>query len=158
MRSFGLHEPFRADEWLLHVTGVPWAGGSRGFTRGQIFSADGRLVASTAQEGLIRKIRAQGEGLYSPNGCFSHACGCVIDRWRLRRQHLRRMPRLWCWAWLDLIDGPTYLNHHKPPGHYAKRPNNTQATSRGRTPGTAHTYHNHFFVPCSRTKHKALNG
>ena len=50
------HEPFRADEWLLHVTDSPWAGGSRGFTRGQIFSADGRLVASTAQEGLIRPV------------------------------------------------------------------------------------------------------
>jgi len=50
------HEPFRADEWLLHVTDSPWAGGSRGFTRGQIYSAEGRLVASTAQEGLIRKV------------------------------------------------------------------------------------------------------
>jgi len=54
------HEPFRADEWLLHVTDSPWAGGSRGFTRGQIFSADGRLVASTAQEGLIRRIEPKG--------------------------------------------------------------------------------------------------
>ncbi|WEK47697.1 MAG: acyl-CoA thioesterase II [Candidatus Andeanibacterium colombiense] len=50
------HEPFRADEWLLAVTDSPWAGGSRGFNRGQIFSADGRLVASTAQEGLIRRV------------------------------------------------------------------------------------------------------
>ena len=50
------HEPFRADEWLLYVTDSPWAGGSRGFTRGQIFSRDGRLVASTAQEGMIRPI------------------------------------------------------------------------------------------------------
>ncbi len=50
------HEPFRADEWLLHVTDSPWAGGSRGFTRGQIFSRDGRLVASTAQEGMIRPV------------------------------------------------------------------------------------------------------
>lgn len=50
------HAPFRADEWLLHVTDSPWAGGGRGFNRGQIFSEDGRLVASTTQEGLIRKV------------------------------------------------------------------------------------------------------
>jgi acyl-CoA thioesterase-2 len=50
------HEPFRADEWLLHVTDSPWAGGSRGFNRGQIFSSDGRLIASVAQEGMIRKV------------------------------------------------------------------------------------------------------
>lgn len=53
------HEPFRADEWLLHVTDSPWAGGSRGFTRGQIFSADGRLIASTSQEGLIRPAKGK---------------------------------------------------------------------------------------------------
>lgn len=56
------HEPFRADEWLLHVTDSPWAGGSRGYTRGQIFSADGRLVASTSQEGLIRPVAPKAEG------------------------------------------------------------------------------------------------
>lgn len=51
------HEPFRADEWLLYVTDSPWAGGARGFARGSIFSADGRLVASTSQEGMIRPVR-----------------------------------------------------------------------------------------------------
>ena len=49
-----LHEPFRADEWLLYATDSPWAGHARGFNRGQVFAADGRLVASVAQEGLIR--------------------------------------------------------------------------------------------------------
>jgi acyl-CoA thioesterase II len=49
-----LHEPFRADEWLLYHCDSPWAGHARGFNRGRIFTADGRLVASTAQEGLIR--------------------------------------------------------------------------------------------------------
>ncbi|WP_375429358.1 acyl-CoA thioesterase [uncultured Sphingomonas sp.] len=49
-----LHEPFRADEWLLYVTDSPWAGHARGFNRGRIFAQDGRLVASVAQEGLIR--------------------------------------------------------------------------------------------------------
>ncbi|MDD3798289.1 MAG: acyl-CoA thioesterase II [Novosphingobium sp.] len=50
------HEPFRADEWLLYVTESPWAGNGRGFARGQVFTRDGRLVASTAQEGVIRVI------------------------------------------------------------------------------------------------------
>jgi acyl-CoA thioesterase-2 len=49
-----LHEPFRADEWLLYATDSPWAGHARGFNRGRIFTQDGRLVASVAQEGLIR--------------------------------------------------------------------------------------------------------
>ena len=50
------HAPFRADEWLLYVTESPWAGIGRGFARGQIFTRDGQLVASTAQEGVIRAI------------------------------------------------------------------------------------------------------
>ena len=49
-----LHEPFRADDWLLYVTDSPWAGHARGFNRGKIYARDGRLIASTAQEGLIR--------------------------------------------------------------------------------------------------------
>lgn len=49
-----LHEAFRADDWLLYVCDSPWAGHARGFNRGRIFARDGRLVASTAQEGLIR--------------------------------------------------------------------------------------------------------
>lgn len=49
-----LHEDFRADEWLLYATDSPWAGHARGFNRGQIFTRDGRLVASVAQEGLMR--------------------------------------------------------------------------------------------------------
>jgi acyl-CoA thioesterase II len=48
------HEPFRADDWLLYATDTPWAGHARGFNRGQIFTRDGRLVASVTQEGLIR--------------------------------------------------------------------------------------------------------
>ena len=49
-----LHEDFRADDWLLYVTDSPWTGHARGFNRGRIFARDGRLVASTAQEGLMR--------------------------------------------------------------------------------------------------------
>jgi acyl-CoA thioesterase-2 len=48
------HRPFRADEWLLYVQESPSASGARGFNRGAIFRRDGVLVASVAQEGLIR--------------------------------------------------------------------------------------------------------
>ncbi|MFN6935395.1 MAG: acyl-CoA thioesterase, partial [Tsuneonella sp.] len=48
------HAPFRADEWMLYTCDSPWSGGSRGFNRGQIFQ-DGRLIASVAQEGMIRR-------------------------------------------------------------------------------------------------------
>jgi acyl-CoA thioesterase-2 len=48
------HRPFRADEWLLYAEDSPSASGARGFTRGNLFSRDGKLVASVAQEGLIR--------------------------------------------------------------------------------------------------------
>lgn len=49
------HRPARADEWLLYVTDSPWSGGGRGFNRGSIFTRDGTLVASVAQEGVIRR-------------------------------------------------------------------------------------------------------
>jgi len=49
------HQPFRVDEWLLHVMDSPVAHGARGLVRGQIFTEDGRLVASSTQEGLIRR-------------------------------------------------------------------------------------------------------
>jgi acyl-CoA thioesterase II len=49
------HRPFRVDEWLLYVMDSPTAGGSRGFTRGSLYTRDGQLVASVAQEGLIRR-------------------------------------------------------------------------------------------------------
>lgn len=48
------HRPFRVDDWLLYSHDSPMAGGARGFNRGTIFTRDGRLVASVAQEGLIR--------------------------------------------------------------------------------------------------------
>ena len=49
-----MHRPFRADEWLLYVMDSPNAFGSRGFVRGQVFTRSGHLVASVAQEGLLR--------------------------------------------------------------------------------------------------------
>ncbi|MBX3706219.1 MAG: acyl-CoA thioesterase II [Pseudomonadales bacterium] len=48
------HHPFRADEWLLYAQDSPSASGARGLNRGLIYTRDGRLVASAAQEGLIR--------------------------------------------------------------------------------------------------------
>jgi len=48
------HRPFRLDDWLLYVADSPSAGEARGYVRGQIFDREGKLVASTAQEGLIR--------------------------------------------------------------------------------------------------------
>ncbi|WP_421725650.1 acyl-CoA thioesterase II [Bauldia sp.] len=53
--SLWFHRPFRADEWLLYAEDSPSASGARGFTRGSLFSRDGVLVASVAQEGLIRE-------------------------------------------------------------------------------------------------------
>jgi acyl-CoA thioesterase-2 len=50
------HRPFRMDEWQLYVQESPAAGGGRGFARGTIYARDGRLVASVAQEGLMRPI------------------------------------------------------------------------------------------------------
>jgi acyl-CoA thioesterase II len=48
------HRPFRADEWLLYVQESPVAAGARGFARGTVYTREGGLVASVAQEGLMR--------------------------------------------------------------------------------------------------------
>jgi acyl-CoA thioesterase-2 len=48
------HRPFRMDDWLLYVMESPSASNARGLVRGQIFNRQGALVASTAQEGLMR--------------------------------------------------------------------------------------------------------
>ena len=50
------HRDFRVDEWLLYSMDSPNSSGARGFSRGQFFNADGLLVASTAQEGLVRVL------------------------------------------------------------------------------------------------------
>ncbi|MCP5039642.1 MAG: acyl-CoA thioesterase II [bacterium] len=52
--SIWFHEHFRVDDWLLFVQDAPRASGGRGFNRGLVYTRDGRLVASVAQEGLIR--------------------------------------------------------------------------------------------------------
>jgi acyl-CoA thioesterase-2 len=53
--AFWAHRPFRADEWLLYAMDSPAAAGARGFTRGAFYTRDGMLVASVAQEGLMRR-------------------------------------------------------------------------------------------------------
>jgi acyl-CoA thioesterase-2 len=50
-----LHRPFRADEWMLYVQDSPNASGALGFSRGALYSRKGELIASVAQEGLIRQ-------------------------------------------------------------------------------------------------------
>jgi len=54
------HRPARADEWLLYVLESPSAQGARGLGAGQVYTRDGVLVATVAQEGMIRLPRAQG--------------------------------------------------------------------------------------------------
>lgn len=53
--SMWFHAPDPLDDWMLYTTDSPFSGGARGLSRGQIFNRSGRLIASTAQEGLIRK-------------------------------------------------------------------------------------------------------
>jgi acyl-CoA thioesterase II len=52
------HRKLRADEWLLYAQDSPISGGGRAFCRGMLFTRDGKLVASTAQEGLLREASA----------------------------------------------------------------------------------------------------
>ena len=52
------HRPLRVDDWLLYHIESPSASGARGFAHASVFSRDGRLVASTAQEGLVRPKRS----------------------------------------------------------------------------------------------------
>ena len=51
------HAPINFGDWHLYTMDAPWTGGGRGFNRGTIYSRDGRLVASVAQEGLMRPLR-----------------------------------------------------------------------------------------------------
>ena len=60
------HREFRVDEWLLYSLDSPNASGARGFARGQFFTRAGMLVASAAQEGLVRVIDGRrGRGQHS---------------------------------------------------------------------------------------------
>ena len=59
------HRPFRADEWLLFAKESPNAGGARGFVRGHFFNRAGEMVATAAQECLIRPVGAARTALES---------------------------------------------------------------------------------------------
>ena len=56
------HREFRIDEWLLYAMDSPNSSGARGFSRGQFFTADGKLIASTSQEGLVRVLPDDASG------------------------------------------------------------------------------------------------
>jgi acyl-CoA thioesterase-2 len=57
--SMWFHTAFKTDEWLLYHQDSPFSGGARGFNRGGFYTRDGILVASAAQEGLIRLHEAE---------------------------------------------------------------------------------------------------
>jgi acyl-CoA thioesterase-2 len=61
--SMWFHRPFRADRWMLYDQHSPSASGGRGLAFGRVFDSDGVLVASVAQEGLIRPLGPAREGL-----------------------------------------------------------------------------------------------
>lgn len=61
--SMWFHRPFRADEWMLYDQHSPSASGARGFALGRVFNREGELIASVAQEGLIRPLGAVRERL-----------------------------------------------------------------------------------------------
>lgn len=65
--SMWFHRPFRFDEWLLYDVDSPSASGSRGLVRGRFFRQDGTLVATVAQEGLVRDKRPQFEHAAAKN-------------------------------------------------------------------------------------------
>ncbi|MCP4082384.1 MAG: acyl-CoA thioesterase II, partial [Planctomycetaceae bacterium] len=52
--SMWFHRPAKMNDWLLYAQDSPSTSGGRGLTRGSLYTRDGILVASTAQEGLIR--------------------------------------------------------------------------------------------------------
>ena len=54
------HAPLNFDEWHLYTMDSPFAGNARSFNRGSVFTRDGALVASVAQEGLMRPVRKKG--------------------------------------------------------------------------------------------------
>jgi len=52
--SIWFHDDLRVDDWLLYCLESPWAGAARGLGIGRVYDRSGRLVASVAQEGLMR--------------------------------------------------------------------------------------------------------
>ncbi len=66
--SMWFHRPCRADSWMLYDQHSPSASGGRGFALGRVFDRSGRLVASVAQEGLIRPLGQARAALRPGNG------------------------------------------------------------------------------------------
>ena len=77
------HRPFRADRWLLYAQESPVASGARGLATGEVFTAEGELVVSVVQEGLIRASAVQPGSPEKPKIAGQK---CVAP---LRGQHLR---------------------------------------------------------------------
>ena len=61
--SMWFHRPFRSDDWMLYDQHSPSASGARGFALGKVYARDGALIASVAQEGLVRPVGAAREKL-----------------------------------------------------------------------------------------------
>jgi len=57
--SIWFHGDFKMDGWLLYVMKSPWAGKARGLNIGSVFTRDGKLIASVAQEGLMRRFQVE---------------------------------------------------------------------------------------------------
>lgn len=60
--SLWFHSPAKMDDWLLHAMLSPWADSARGLVHGRFYDSTGRLVASSAQEGLVRDYRLREGG------------------------------------------------------------------------------------------------
>ena len=61
--SMWFHRPFRSDDWMLYDQHSPSASGARGFALGKVFTREGALIATVAQEGLIRPVGAARDAL-----------------------------------------------------------------------------------------------
>ncbi|KAK9470074.1 thioesterase-like superfamily-domain-containing protein [Dipodascopsis tothii] len=57
--SVYFHNPIHADQWMCHVVASPWTGHGRGFVQGHFYDADGKLLATTTQEGVLRMQKAK---------------------------------------------------------------------------------------------------
>lgn len=64
--SLWFHQPLRLDDWLLYVLDSPHASNERGFARGSIYNREGKMVASAAQEGLLRMVEEKPDRVQSP--------------------------------------------------------------------------------------------
>lgn len=84
--SMWFHRPARVDEWLLYVQHSPSAQGSRGLGQGHVFSRDGDLVATVAQEGMLRLP----QGTEAAKATVQGALQTLAIRTVLRRPRWRR--------------------------------------------------------------------